>query len=209
VAKAQPLPLDNEGNPYDPDELLPLDEEEEEEDYPAAAPAGSVNGADSGKVLDLSSLKRMTVTELSKMARELALDNAAGMRKQDLIFQILRATSSRNGQMMANGVLEILPDGFGFLRSASYNYLWSPDDIYVSPSQIRRFGLRKGDTVTGSVRPPKEGRTLLRAPARSTRSTASRSADGTRQDPVRQPDAALPRRAYQARDGEEEADHAA
>jgi len=157
VGNRQPLPLDAEGNPYDPDELMPLDEDEEEEEYPLPSAEDEENGAEPRQILDLSSLKKMTVTELSKMARELNLDNAAGMRKQDLIFQILRATSSRNGQMMANGVLEILPDGFGFLRSASYNYLWSPDDIYISPSQIRRFGLRKGDTVTGSVRPPKEG----------------------------------------------------
>jgi transcription termination factor Rho len=157
VGNKQPLPLDAEGNPYDPDELLPLDEDEEEDEYPLPSAQDDGNGAEPRQILDLSSLKKMTVTELSKMARELNLDNAAGMRKQDLIFQILRATSSRNGQMMAHGVLEILPDGFGFLRSASYNYLWSPDDIYISPSQIRRFGLRKGDTVTGSVRPPKEG----------------------------------------------------
>jgi len=111
-----------------------------------------------GRVLiDLSQLKRMTMVELSKMAMEMNIENAASLRKQDLIFQILRANSLKDGQLYAHGVLEILPDNFGFLRSASYNYLWGPDDIYVSPSQIRRFGLRKGDTITGTVRPPKEG----------------------------------------------------
>ncbi|MDX1972935.1 MAG: transcription termination factor Rho [Candidatus Sumerlaeia bacterium] len=109
------------------------------------------------ETLDLSVLKSLTATELSHRAREMEVENATGMRKQDLIFQILRQASKRRVRMVANGVLEILSDGYGFLRSPSYNYLWSPDDIYVSPSQIRRFGLRKGDTITGTVRPPKEG----------------------------------------------------
>ncbi len=152
----QPLPLDSEGRPYDPDDLLLVDDDDD-------ADAGSVEDAEGAEangdrpVLDLAQLKSMTAAELSKMAEEMQVENAAALRKQDLIFQILRATSRRNGQMYANGTLEILPDGFGFLRSASYNYLWSPDDIYVSPSQIRRFGLRKGDTITGTVRAPKEG----------------------------------------------------
>lgn len=107
---------------------------------------------------DLGQLKRMSMGELAKMAQDMGVDNAAGMRKQDLIFQILRINANMEGGLRANGVLEILPEGgFGFLRSANYNYLWGPDDIYVSPSQIRRFGLRKGDTVVGTVRPPKEG----------------------------------------------------
>jgi len=109
-------------------------------------------------VMDLAQLKRMTMAELAKMAQEAGVENAAGMRKQDLIFQILRISASTEGGLRANGVLEILPEGgFGFLRSPSYNYLWGPDDIYVSPTQVRRFGLRKGDTVVGTVRPPKEG----------------------------------------------------
>ncbi|MDX2177546.1 MAG: transcription termination factor Rho [Candidatus Sumerlaeia bacterium] len=107
--------------------------------------------------MDLGQLKKMTMVELSTMAKEMGVENAASLRKQDLIFQILRHNTLKDGQLFAHGVLEILPDNFGFLRSASYNYLWGPDDIYVSPSQIRRFGLRKGDTVTGTVRPPKEG----------------------------------------------------
>ena len=156
---SQPLPRDADGKPYDPDELMPGDEEDMEngengrEEY--ADDAVDANGEKI--ILDLAQLKRMTASELATLARDLKVENAAGMRKQDLIFQLLRATSARNGQMYANGVLEILPDGFGFLRSASYNYLWSPDDIYISPSQIRRFGLRKGDIVTGTVRPPKSG----------------------------------------------------
>ncbi|MEQ8822546.1 MAG: transcription termination factor Rho [Sumerlaeia bacterium] len=107
--------------------------------------------------MDVADLKKLSSLELSKMAAEFGVENAAAQRKQDLIFQILRAQSHRNGRMFANGTLEIHSDGYGFLRSSSYNYLPSPDDIYVSPSQIRRFGLRKGDTVTGTVRPPKEG----------------------------------------------------
>jgi transcription termination factor Rho len=109
-------------------------------------------------IVDLAQLKKMSMVELSKLAMDLGVDNAAGMRKQDLIFQILRHSANSDGGLRANGVLEILPEGgFGFLRSASYNYLWGPDDIYISPSQIRRFGLRKGDTIVGTVRPPKEG----------------------------------------------------
>lgn len=108
--------------------------------------------------LDLGQLKRMSMSDLTKLAIDLGVDNAAGLRKQDLMFQILRHTSATEGGLRANGVLEILPDGgFGFLRSANYNYLWGPDDIYVSPSQIRRFGLRKGDTIIGTIRPPKDG----------------------------------------------------
>ena len=156
----QPLPLDAEGKPYDPEELLLDMEEDEEEEYAAGS-----NGADSDEPaydgpplnVNVADLKALSMKELSAKATEIGVENAAGMRKQDLIFHILRVASRRNGQMYANGVLEILPDGFGFLRSASYNYLWSPDDIYVSHSQIRRFGLRKGDEIVGSVRPPKEG----------------------------------------------------
>ncbi|MCB2154521.1 transcription termination factor Rho [bacterium] len=154
----QPLPRDADGKPYDPDELIPQEDEEIENGENGRDEEAAGDDGDQEKIiLDLAQLKRMTASELAKLARDLKVENAAGMRKQDLIFQLLRATSARNGQMYANGVLEILPDGFGFLRSASYNYLWSPDDIYVSPSQIRRFGLRKGDLVTGTVRPPKSG----------------------------------------------------
>ena len=155
----QPLPRDADGKPYDPDELMPGDEEDMEngengrEEY--ADDAVDANGEKI--ILDLAQLKRMTASELATLARDLKVENAAGMRKQDLIFQLLRATSARNGQMYANGVLEILPDGFGFLRAPDSNYLPGPDDIYVSPSQVRRFGLRTGDVVSGLVRPPKSG----------------------------------------------------
>ena len=107
--------------------------------------------------MDIADLKKKTIAELADVARELNLEGIGAMKKQDLIFKILETQTQRNGVINAEGVLEILPDGFGFLRSANYNYLPGPDDIYVSPSQIRRFNLRTGDTVTGQVRPPKEG----------------------------------------------------
>jgi transcription termination factor Rho len=107
--------------------------------------------------LDLASLKSMNVAGLTSIARQLDLPGATGMRKQDLIFQILRARSERNGLMFSEGVLETLPDGYGFLRGPDYNYLPGPDDVYVSPSQIRRFFLHTGDTVSGQIRPPREG----------------------------------------------------
>ena len=99
----------------------------------------------------------MKISELNKMARDLGMNGISGLKKQDLIFKILQAQTEREGLIFAEGVLEILPDGFGFLRSPNYNYLPCPDDIYVSPSQIRKFDLRTGDTVSGQVRPPKEG----------------------------------------------------
>ncbi|MBW2450997.1 MAG: transcription termination factor Rho [Deltaproteobacteria bacterium] len=107
--------------------------------------------------MNLKELKEKKITELSAIAKDLALEGASGMRKQDLIFAILNATSAKNGAIFGEGVLEILPDGFGFLRAPDANYLPGPDDIYVSPSQIRRFNLKTGDTVSGQIRPPKEG----------------------------------------------------
>ncbi|MEK9146417.1 MAG: transcription termination factor Rho, partial [Elusimicrobiota bacterium] len=107
--------------------------------------------------MNLADLKEMKITELNKMARDLGVNGLAGLKKQDLIFKILQAQTEKEGLIFSEGVLEILPDGFGFLRSPNYNYLPCPDDIYVSPSQIRKFGLRTGDTVSGQVRPPKEG----------------------------------------------------
>ncbi|MBI4839064.1 MAG: Rho termination factor N-terminal domain-containing protein, partial [Nitrospirae bacterium] len=106
--------------------------------------------------MNISELKDKTIDELTKMARELSVDGARGLRKQDLIFAILQAQTEKTGLIFGEGVLEILPDGFGFLRSLDYSYLPGPDDIYVSPSQIRRFNLRTGDLVTGQIRPPKE-----------------------------------------------------
>ena len=107
--------------------------------------------------LDLAKLKQMTILELGKLAKDLNVNGFSGLKKQELIFKILQGQAEREGNMFGEGVLEILPDGFGFLRSPNYNYLPGPDDIYVSPSQIRRFDLRTGDTVSGQIRPPKEG----------------------------------------------------
>ena len=106
--------------------------------------------------MDLTVLSKLTIAELQKMGRDLKLEAPVGMKKQELIAKILEAQAKENGLIYDEGVLEILPDGFGFLRSPSYNYLPGPDDIYISPSQIKKFGLRKGDTVAGYVRPPKE-----------------------------------------------------
>ena len=107
--------------------------------------------------MTISELKEKNITELTRIARSLELPGASGLRKQDLIFKILRAQSEKEGHIFAEGVLEILPDGYGFLRSPDYNYLPGPDDIYVSPSQIRKFDLKTGDTISGQVRPPHEG----------------------------------------------------
>jgi transcription termination factor Rho len=107
--------------------------------------------------MNIEDIKRQSISELAKLAKDLEVAGASGMRRQDLIFSILQAEAEKNGIISGSGVLEILPDGFGFLRAVDYNYLPSPDDIYISPSQIRRFSLRTGDTVSGEVRPPKEG----------------------------------------------------
>jgi transcription termination factor Rho len=107
--------------------------------------------------VSLAELKDKNITDLAKIAKELNIPGSSGMRKQELIFQILRAQTEKNGLIFSEGVLECLPDGFGFLRAPEYNYLPGPDDIYVSPSQIRKFDLRTGDTVSGQVRPPKDG----------------------------------------------------
>ncbi len=110
-----------------------------------------------GEFMNLTELKEKKIGELTSLAREFNIEGAAGLRKQELIFAILQAQTEKNGFIYGEGVLEILPDGFGFLRCPDYNYLPGPDDIYVSPSQIRRFNLRTGDTVSGQIRPPKEG----------------------------------------------------
>jgi transcription termination factor Rho len=137
-----------------------------------AAPADAVDGnghkrqhnkrpesqqTPAAETLDIRMLKEIKLPDLSKLAKDLGVENATGMRKQDLIFSILQAQTEKSGLIFSEGVLECLPDGFGFLRAPEYNYLPGPDDIYVSPSQIRRFDLRTGDTVSGQVRPPKEG----------------------------------------------------
>ncbi len=107
--------------------------------------------------MNLSDLKTKSMQDLMKLAKEFDIENPSGLRKQELIFAILQACASQNGSVSGEGVLEILPDGFGFLRSPMYSFMPGPDDIYVSPSQIRKFGLRTGDVVSGQIRPPKEG----------------------------------------------------
>lgn len=107
--------------------------------------------------MNLSELKTKSMSELMDIAGEYQIENMSGLRKQELIFALLQACASQNGSIFGEGVLEILPDGFGFLRSPMYSYMPGPDDIYVSPSQIRRFGLRTGDVISGQIRPPKEG----------------------------------------------------
>jgi transcription termination factor Rho len=107
--------------------------------------------------LDLVELKDMSILRLNQIAKDLGVQGAAGLRKQELIFKILQTQAEKSGLIFSEGVLECLPDGFGFLRAPEYNYLPGPDDVYVSPSQIRRFDLRTGDTVSGQIRPPKEG----------------------------------------------------
>ncbi len=106
--------------------------------------------------MNIGELKQMKISELTSMAKEFGIEGATGLRKQELIFALLQAQTEKNGLIYGGGVLETLPDGFGFLRAPESNYLPGPDDIYVSPSQIRRFNLRTGDTVTGQIRPPKE-----------------------------------------------------
>ncbi len=110
-----------------------------------------------GDLLDLAKLKEMSISELTGIAKEMEVEGASGMRKQELIFKVLAAQTEKSGLIFSQGVLETLPDGFGFLRAPEYNYLPGPDDIYVSPSQIRKFDLRTGDTISGQIRPPKEG----------------------------------------------------
>ncbi len=107
--------------------------------------------------MDISTLKSKKIVELNELAKDLKIDGFSDLRKQELIFKILEAQTEKDGLTFSKGVLEVLPDGYGFLRSSDYNYLPSPDDIYVSPSQIKKFALRTGDFVSGQVRPPKEG----------------------------------------------------
>jgi transcription termination factor Rho len=119
----------------------------------ASAPAQPTQA----QTISLSAMKEMSITALTKIAKDLDLAGATGLRKQELIFEILRVRAEKSGNIFSEGVLETLPDGFGFLRAPDYNYLPGPDDIYVSPSQIRKFDLHTGDTVSGVIRPPKEG----------------------------------------------------
>ncbi len=134
------------------------DQQEQQEPATSPAPAATApTAANDRKTLDLSELKEMNIQGLNALARDLGVEGAAGMKKHDLIFKILQSQTEKSGLLFAEGVLECLPDGYGFLRAPESNYLPGPDDIYVSPSQIRKFDLRTGDTVSGQVRPPKEG----------------------------------------------------
>ncbi len=121
------------------------------------AQAAPSNDQSKAPALDLVALKDMKIEKLNEVAKEYGVQNFAGVRKQELIFKILQVQAEKSGLIFSQGVLECLPDGFGFLRAPEYNYLPGPDDVYVSPSQIRRFDLRTGDTVSGQIRPPKEG----------------------------------------------------
>lgn len=106
--------------------------------------------------MDIAELKTLSISKLSELAKDLGIQGVSGFRKQELIFKLLEANAQKEGLLFSEGVLEVLPDGYGFLRSPDYNYLPGPDDIYISPSQIKRFGLRLGDTVAGQIRPPKD-----------------------------------------------------
>ncbi len=123
----------------------------------SAAPSEVSVTTGTAKTLNIEELKEMKMPELSQAGRNLNVEGVSALKKQDLIFKILQAQAEKDGLMFGSGVLEILPEGFGFLRSSGYNYLPCPDDIYISPSQIRRFDLKTGDTVSGQIRPPKEG----------------------------------------------------
>jgi transcription termination factor Rho len=137
------------GNRQTPMDILDVADELTEEDL--------LEEGEAGESLDVANLKRQSMEELTELGEVLSVENAAGMRKQDLIFAILKANAENRGRIYAEGVLETLPDGFGFLRSPDQSYLAGPDDIYVSPSQIRRFALRTGDSIRGQIRPPKDG----------------------------------------------------
>jgi transcription termination factor Rho len=128
--------------------MVDQEADEDEEDGDPVVPSGRIT---------LAELNEKTPADLVAFAEQLEVENASNLRKQDLLFAILKALADEEVEIIADGVLEILPDGFGFLRSPDANYLPGPDDIYVSPSQIRRFGLRSGDTVHGAVRAPREG----------------------------------------------------
>jgi transcription termination factor Rho len=133
----------------------PIPQQQTQKPNGAAAPRP--NGTPPPEKLDLSTLKDMSVGALMKVAKGLDVQGATGMRKQELLFEILKARAEKSGLIFSEGVLEVLPDGFGFLRAPDYNYLPGPDDIYVSPAQIRKFDLHTGDTVSGQIRPPKDG----------------------------------------------------
>lgn len=144
-----------------------------------ALTAETIHGKMDKEGLFISELKKTPVAELHKLAEKLNVTEAGGLKKQDVIYKIIEHRMRENGAIFGEGVLEILPDGFGFLRSPDYNYLPCPDDIYISPSQIRRFGLKTGVTVTGQIRPPRKG-SAISPFSRSRRSTPRRPRPFTR-----------------------------
>jgi transcription termination factor Rho len=153
-------PARTANGPSAPDTPAPTDTANPEQPKAAGAPPSpSPQGQPQGQQprLNITDLKDMSIQKLTQVAKDLNVGGATGMRKQELIFQILKAQTEMSGFIFSEGVLEVLPDGFGFLRAPDYNYLPGPDDIYVSPSQIRKFDLQTGDTVSGQIRPPKEG----------------------------------------------------
>jgi transcription termination factor Rho len=131
--------------------------------------------------MHLAELKQ-SIADLNEVARDLKIDGAPNLRKQELIFAILQAQTANNGVVFGEGVLETLPDGFGFLRAPDSNYLPGPDDIYISPSQIRRFNLRTGDTISGQIRPPKEANGICVAHSRR---SITKIRNVSRQNPLR------------------------
>jgi transcription termination factor Rho len=154
-----------EAKPADAPPAEPKPADTKPEHRPAGAPPergrrhspGAQAQGKNGTTLDLVELKDMSIQKLNDVAKGFGVPGVAGMRKQELIFKILQTQAEKSGLIFSEGVLECLPDGFGFLRAPEYNYLPGPDDVYVSPSQIRRFDLRTGDTISGQIRPPKEG----------------------------------------------------
>jgi transcription termination factor Rho len=146
-----------EASAAEPQSEAPTPAQPQAQSEPAKSAAGTDGQKRAGEGLNIAELKEMSIQKLTQVAKDLNVAGATGMRKQELIFQILKAQTEQSGFIFSEGVLEVLPDGFGFLRAPDYNYLPGPDDIYVSPSQIRKFDLQTGDTVSGQIRPPKEG----------------------------------------------------
>jgi len=166
---SEPEPASDQTNPTEPGEAVAPSADNQTNPTDAARPemtgrlfdprrrATAQGQPNRGNALDLVELKDMSIQKLNQIAKDLGVQGFAGLRKQELIFKILQVQAEKSGLIFSEGVLECLPDGFGFLRAPEYNYLPGPDDVYVSPSQIRRFDLRTGDTVSGQIRPPKEG----------------------------------------------------
>ena len=160
------MPVENQGPPAPPE--FPNDDDEDV--FGDAAIHDRYEDIKRGEI-HLTELQKMTMPQLIRTAKTEGVVEYTGLKKQDLIFKILKERVKQNGLMFGEGTLEVLPDGFGFLRSPDYNYLPCPDDIYVSPSQIRRFGLKTGAIVAGQIRPPKENERVLRPACGSRRST--------------------------------------